>query len=89
MSETFSKTCPQCASENFGVGSGEPVTVSGWYGDRQFGWGSCARIHVVRLTGLRCGDCGHEVSVDPDWDKPAGVSARIHAISRRMRNVKG
>lgn len=63
------KKCPKCGSENFGIGTGEPVTVGGWYGDKRFAWGTYARVRIVGLTGLRCGDCKHVVPVDPGFDR--------------------
>ena len=69
MNATATKPmCPECKSENFGVGSGVPVQISGWYGDKRFAWGRYAGVHMVRLTARRCGDCGHVETVDPDWD---------------------
>ena len=67
MTETKA-VCSQCKSANFGVGSGEPVQMSGWYGDKRFAWGRYAGVPLVKLTGLRCADCGHVETVDPDWD---------------------
>ena len=56
---TILGVCPKCHCDDFGTGNGEPVTVGGWYGDRQFNWGRYAGIHMVRLTAKRCPDCGH------------------------------
>lgn len=60
--------CPKCNGSNFGVGSDEPVTMNGWYGDRRYQWGRYAGVHMVRLTGLRCDDCNHVEWVDPEFD---------------------
>ena len=61
--------CPECGGDNFGVGNSEPVTVGGWHGGQRFSWGRYAGVHMVLCTGKRCEDCGHEVAINPHWDR--------------------
>jgi len=48
--------CPKCGA---GIdGSGEPVTVSGWYGPVRFEWKQIGGVRTVKATAVRCPDCG-------------------------------
>lgn len=67
--EISKHTCPKCGGHNFGRHNGEPITTGGWHGGLRFGWGRYAGVHMALCTGKRCEDCGHEVPVNPDWDR--------------------
>ncbi len=60
--------CPECGGGNFGRSDDRPVTTGGWHGGVRFDWGSYAGVHMPRTTAKRCEDCGHEVTIDPEWD---------------------
>jgi hypothetical protein len=58
--------CPKCGAKC--VGSGEPFTVNGWYGDICYGWGRYAGVGMALATRYRCRKCDLEWSAEPDWD---------------------
>lgn len=58
--------CPKCGKR--AESNGEPVTVSGWYGDVRYGWGQYAGVHMCRAVRAQCPECKIEWSAEPDWD---------------------
>lgn len=59
--------CPQCGRE--AEGDGVPVTVGGWHGDINYGWGRYAGVHLCKAVAYRCPVCKIQWSAEPDWDQ--------------------
>ena len=62
--EARESRCPKCDSPDFASSSGEPVEVSGWYGDVRFIWSDEGGFHHVAAQQARCGQCDYSTYLE-------------------------
>ena len=89
--------CPKCGAEGFGESDGQPVTISGWYGNARYAWGRYAGVHMPRLCAKRCPnpDCStrragqrgirHQLTTEPRRAGRSGAPAIRNTYQAKRR----